>query len=140
MSSGSPSRLSRVCATILRRCSSSSHASVSGHTIDARGDRVDAHLRRHFLRQRFGQRDQAGLGDAVQQMAVHRAFGVDVGDVHDAAMVAAQFGRGRLRQEQRGFQVGAEQVVPLLLVDIRQRGCVKAGRIVDQRIQLAEFQ
>ena len=64
---------------------------------------------------------------------------MDVRDVHDAAVAAAQFVRCRLGQEQRRFQVGAEQVVPLLLADICQRGGVKTRGVVDQRIELPEL-
>jgi len=106
---------------------------------DTGGHGIDAHLWRQLLRQALGQRDQSSLGGAVQQMAVHRSFCVDIRDVHDAALSAAQFCRCRLGQEQRGFQVGSDQVVPLCFIYIRQRGSVKTRSVVDQRVKLPEF-
>ena len=94
-------------------------------------NRVDAHIRRQFLRQRARERGQPTLGHAVQQMAVHGTLGMDVHDIDDGTMVAAQLCCCRLRQQQRGFEVGADQVIPALLVNLFQWRGIKAGGVVD---------
>ena len=64
---------------------------------------------------------------------------MDIDDIHDAAVPATQFGSRRLRQKQRRFKVGTEQIVPLLLAHLVQRCGIKTGSIVHQRVEMPEL-
>ena len=107
--------------------------------VDAGRNAVNAHLRRQLLCQRPRQPGQAGFGGVVQQVPVHRQLGMDIDDIDDAAVTATQFCRCRLGQEQRRFQVGADQVAPLLLVQLVQRRREKTGCVVHHGIKMAEL-
>ncbi|KAG0731286.1 hypothetical protein G6F23_015458 [Rhizopus arrhizus] len=62
----------------------------------AGGHRIDPHLRRQLQRQRTGGHLQRGLGHGVGDVVTHRIGAVQVGQVDDAALLAAQVGRGCL--------------------------------------------
>ena len=104
--------LSGVCEMIRWRDSSSKDVVVGPQDRSGR-DRVDAHLGRELARERARERDEAGLGDRIDDVALERSLGVDVGDVDDRALRLAQRRCRGLREEQRRAQVGADQVVPV---------------------------
>jgi hypothetical protein len=60
---------------------------------------------------------------------------VDVDDVEYQPAGLAQRRRGRLRQEQRRLEIGAEQVIPGLWRDLSQGCGVESGGVVHQHIQ-----
>ncbi len=108
MSSGVPSRFSGVCEMI--RCRDSSSNDRRRATGSVRRDGVDANFGGELARQRAGEPDESGLGDRIDDEVLERPVGVDVGDVDDRALRLAQRRRRRLREEQRGAQVGADKV------------------------------
>ena len=112
MSSGEPLRCSGVSSRIfffaVHRC-----RRLRPHH-RARGDAIDAHLGRKLARQRARQHDQPGLGGAVDHVIAQRPHAVNVDDVQQQSLRAAQFRRRRLRQERRRPQIGAQQIIPLL--------------------------
>ena len=103
-------------------------------------DRVDPHLRRPLHRQRRGQRVETGLRRAVRRDGRRRAAGGDRGDVDDraAGLLLLHHRVGRLRAEQRGEQVEADDLV----VEARRRGRGVGRRrspgVVDQDVQAAQ--
>ena len=96
----------RAC-TLQRRRADDAFALVGGKLAVLRpGDRagrdaVHAHVRRELERERARGGGEAGLGDAVDRIALERALGVDVDDIDDLAPVLRELRRGRLRDEQR---------------------------------------
>ncbi len=52
--------------------------------------------------------------------------------------VFLQRGRGRLGQEQRRLQIGADQIVPVLDIDVADHRRIERRRVVDERVELAE--
>jgi hypothetical protein len=99
---------------------------------------IDPHPRPQFERQRARQPEQAGFRRAIQRIALERALGMDVGDVHDAAAAALEVGRRGLREEQRRLEVGADQVVPGRRVDSADFCGVEGRGVVHQRVEPAE--
>jgi hypothetical protein len=71
-------------------------------------------------------------------MGLERPQRMDVQHVDDEAVALAQRRRRRLRQEQGGFQITAQEIVPLGRRDRADRRGIEAGRIVDQHIEPAE--
>ena len=104
----------------------------------AGGDRVHADVGGELAGERAGEAGQARLRGAVDDVLLERAFRVDVGDVHDRALRLAQRRRGGLRQEQRGAQVGAHEVVPGGRGDLADRRGEERRGVVHQRVEPAE--
>ena len=63
--------------------------------------RIHSDIGRELEGQRPRQRDQARLGDAVDEVALQRALGMDVGDVDDRAAALGELRRRLLGDEQR---------------------------------------
>src|SRR6185503_16845947 len=68
-------------------------------------DAVHAHAGRELDGERARQGGEAGLGYAVERIALERPLGVDVDDVDDRALVLRQLRRRLLRDEERRAQV-----------------------------------
>ena len=77
-------------------------------------------------RERFGQRDRAGLGDVIRKIAgITRtsAGSHPVGKIDDAAAAAAAHVRNRrARAEKRGAQIDVHRRVPDVFVGLRRTG------------------
>lgn len=104
-----------------------------------RSDRVNANVGAELASQRFREHDEAGLGNRIGRIASQRPHAMNVDDVEDQAVRQTQGGCSRLREEQRRFEIRADQIVPIFERDF-SNGCrVKRRRVVDQNIELAEM-
>ena len=101
-------------------------------------DGVHAHVGAELARQRLRQHDQARLGRGIDGMRLQRPHAMDIRQVDDQAAALAQGRGGRLRQEQRGPQVGADEIVELRRRDRADRGGHEARRVVDQDVEPPE--
>ncbi len=71
-------------------------------------------------------------------MPRERAQAVDVRDIEDQTLAAAQLRRGGLREEQGRAQVAADQIVELRRRDRADRRRIEGGGVVDQAVEPAE--
>ena len=111
---------------------------VAGHGDGAGGDGVDADFRSQFSGKAFGQRDYAGFGNAVGDVAGPGEECADVGKVDDGAAGLLEQGSGGLGAEEGGFEVGVQRLAPLLFGGGREVGVDEVGGAVDEEIQAAE--
>ena len=128
---------------------------VVGPEDRSRCDGIHADLGRELARERARQPDQSRLGDAVDDVVLERALGVDVGDVDDralrllrargAAACAMNSGARRLapiRSSQSSTVISPTGVWKNArsVVDQRVEPAEDLHRLVDQRRQLAEIE
>ena len=133
MSSGSPLRLSAVCLMMPAR--SASDIPSSGQRI-APGETPLTRMcgPRSFASERVSIASPAFAG-AVDGMVAQRPLRVHVDDVDDDAARRAQRRQQRLGQEQRRFEIAADEIVPLLRRDGAERRRIKIRRVVDEHVE-----
>src|SRR5690606_33323111 len=101
----------------------------------SRGNAVDPYLWSEFPCQRFGKHHIAGFRCAINRMLTKWPVRVNIGNIDDAASVAAQCICKSLCEKKRGFQVAVHQVIPLIFSSLIQWRWEKAGSVVDEHIK-----
>ncbi len=87
----------------------------------------------------MGQANQPELGAAVSDVARPDARGGDTADIDDAsAVLRLHDGEGRAGAEERGAEVGSDNVVPGLGGDLVQRGGMEKAGVVHQDVESTE--
>ena len=113
---------------------------VRRHEHCAWGNRIHAHGRCEFERERFRQRDEAGFARAMRCISRPHLKRRPVGDVDDDAVsLLEHHAPDGLRQKERAFQIDVNRLVPFSLGDIQHGLAQPHGRAIDEHIYAPQF-
>ena len=101
-------------------------------------DAVNANVGTQFYCQRPSEGSKAGFRHAIDRMSSKWAIGIDIDQVDNATLAFAKRWRGGLGQEEGCFEIGPDEVSPLLFSRCTNRRRIKRRGVVDQKIQSTE--